>query len=98
MKTKNIFKNWFSRQLETKTKTNGHLETHESKKKTRDPELWRDVLAYWILGLTTEFGYVVIICAAHDILHGFYQNSNVIVVVMRFAYKFGFDISVARGA
>lgn len=37
----------------------------------KDQQLWRDILAYWILGLCTEFGYVVIISAAHDILHRF---------------------------
>lgn len=42
-----------------------------------DPQIWRDLLAYWILGLCTEFGYVVIISAAHDILNRF-ETSNVI--------------------
>lgn len=37
----------------------------------KDQQLWRDILAYWILGLCTDFGYVVIISAAHDILHRF---------------------------
>lgn len=36
-----------------------------------EPELWRDLLAFWILGLCTEIGYVVIICAAYDILYRF---------------------------
>lgn len=52
-------------------------------KKNDDPQLWRDVLAYWILGLTSEFGYVVIISAAHDILQGFEHgndNDNVIII------------------
>lgn len=61
------------------TKTNGHLATKESKKRRSDPQLWRDILAYWILGLACEFGYVVVISAAHDILHGFGSSSNVIV-------------------
>lgn len=62
------------------TKANGHLATTESKKKRSDTQLWRDILAYWILGLACEFGYVVVISAAHDILHGFNHSANVIVI------------------
>lgn len=64
----------FATQIETKTK-NDHIESKNTKKKSGDPGLWRDVLAYWILGLGTEFGYVVMICAANDILHGFGHSS-----------------------
>lgn len=31
----------------------------------------RDLIAFWILGLCTEFGYILMICAAFDILHRF---------------------------
>lgn len=31
--------------------------------------LWRDLTAYWILGLCNNFGYVVMLTAAHDIIH-----------------------------
>ena len=34
------------------------------KKKAR----WRDLLAFWILGLCNNYGYVVMLSAAHDIL------------------------------
>lgn len=36
--------------------------------KVRDPGRWRDLLAYWILGLCNNFGYVVMLSAAHDII------------------------------
>lgn len=49
------------------------IERTKTFKKRSDKQLWRDVLAYWILGLTCEFGYVVIISGANDILHGFEQ-------------------------
>lgn len=69
-------------------KTNGHIKSNEPKKKKNvDPELWRDVLAYWILGLGTEFGYVVMICAANDILHGFGHSS----VNVFFSWGFSFS-------
>ncbi|KAJ8887675.1 hypothetical protein PR048_013893 [Dryococelus australis] len=29
---------------------------------------WRDLLAYWLLGLCNNYGYVVMLSAAHDIL------------------------------
>lgn len=55
----------------------GNSEPSEQKKiSAGDSEVWRDILAYWILGLGTEFGYVVMISAASDILHGF--NHSVI--------------------
>lgn len=57
-----------NKRLEKKTK---NKEPSVQKKKVVDPQLWRDILAYWILGLGTEFGYVVMISAASDILHGF---------------------------
>lgn len=31
----------------------------------------RDFVAFWILGLCTEIGYILMICAAFDILHRF---------------------------
>lgn len=34
-------------------------------KKTR----WRNLVAFWILGLCNNYGYVVMLSAAHDILH-----------------------------
>lgn len=43
--------------------------THLPKRK--DQQLWRDLLAYWILGLCTNYGYVVVLSAAHDILTQF---------------------------
>lgn len=57
-------------------KVRNDLDRNVVKNVKEDPQLWRDILAYWILGLCTEFGYVVIICAAHDILHRF-ECSNV---------------------
>lgn len=70
-----LFGNFCAKRIETKPKVN--LETSNvSKKKNSDPNLWRDILAYWILGLGTEFGYVVMISAASDILHGFHDVIN----------------------
>lgn len=60
------------------TKTNTHFDQNEPKKNSHDSQSWRDTIAYWLLGLTTEFGYVVIICAAHDILHSLGQTPSVI--------------------
>ncbi|XP_053657804.1 battenin [Anopheles marshallii] len=34
----------------------------------KDKGLWRDLVAYWILGLCNNYGYVVMLTAAHDIL------------------------------
>ncbi|XP_058812030.1 battenin [Topomyia yanbarensis] len=34
----------------------------------RDRGLWRDLVAYWFLGMCNNYGYVVMLTAAHDIL------------------------------
>lgn len=31
-------------------------------------ERWRNLIAFWILGLCNNYGYVVMLSAAHDIL------------------------------
>lgn len=36
--------------------------------KCKDPGRWRDLVAYWILGMCNNFGYVVMLSAAHDII------------------------------
>lgn len=37
----------------------------------RDREIWRDLTAYWILGMCNNYGYVVMLSAAHDIINRF---------------------------
>nr|CAD7260620.1 unnamed protein product [Timema shepardi]CAD7569901.1 unnamed protein product [Timema californicum] len=39
---------------------------------------WRNLVAYWLLGLCNNYGYVVMLSAAHDILS---QNFNTNTVV-----------------
>lgn len=41
---------------------------------TRDKGLWRDLLAFWFLGLSNNYGYVVMLSAAHDIIEHFGQH------------------------
>lgn len=31
-------------------------------------KLWRDLVSYWIFGLCNNFGYVVMLTAAHSII------------------------------
>ncbi|XP_055385589.1 battenin-like [Condylostylus longicornis] len=42
--------------------------------KPSDPQLWRDLLAFWFLGLCNNYGYVVMLSAAHDIIGKFDDN------------------------
>lgn len=61
------------RQLEKKPE-----QAHADCEKVPNKEqLWRDLVAYWILGLCTEIGYILMLCAAHDILHSF-EHTTVI--------------------
>ncbi|XP_055385595.1 battenin-like [Condylostylus longicornis] len=45
--------------------------------KVKDPELWRDLLAFWILGLCNNYGYKVMLSAAHDIIGKFDEHGDV---------------------
>lgn len=49
------------------TPTKNPESPHESTP-LKDKGLWRDLVAYWILGLCNNYGYVVMLSAAHDIL------------------------------
>lgn len=43
----------------------------EKDEKTKDGQLWRDLVGFWVLGLCNNFGYVVMLSAAHDIIARF---------------------------
>lgn len=47
--------------------------------KLNDRGLWRDLVAYWILGLCNNYGYVVMLSAAYDIIARFGTNVGKIV-------------------
>ncbi|KAJ6646498.1 Battenin [Pseudolycoriella hygida] len=42
----------------------------------KDRGLWRDLLAYWILGLCNNYGYVVMLSAAYDIIARFGKKES----------------------
>uniref|UniRef100_A0A034VKU4 Battenin n=2 Tax=Endopterygota TaxID=33392 RepID=A0A034VKU4_BACDO len=42
----------------------------------KDRSLWRDLTAYWILGLCNNYGYVVMLSAAHDIIAQFQDETD----------------------
>ncbi|XP_001843245.2 battenin [Culex quinquefasciatus] len=50
------------------TSTEDERSLREDREAPRDRGLWRDLVAYWILGLCNNYGYVVMLTAAHDIL------------------------------
>lgn len=37
--------------------------------KQKDTGRWRDLTAFWILGLCNDYGYTVMLSAAHDIIN-----------------------------
>lgn len=43
--------------------------------KFKDAGRWRDLTAYWLLGLCNNYGYVVMLSAAHDIISRINTNS-----------------------
>lgn len=50
---------------------------HAQDEKGNDPERWRDLIAFWILGMCNNYGYVIMLSAAHDIINSFDSNNNV---------------------
>lgn len=42
----------------------------------RDRGLWRDLVAYWMLGLCNNYGYVIMLTAAYDILKELDENDR----------------------
>ncbi|XP_063709903.1 battenin-like [Culicoides brevitarsis] len=37
--------------------------------KAKDAGLWRDLVAFWFLGICNNYGFIVMLAAAHDIIH-----------------------------
>ena len=37
---------------------------------------WRNLAAFWVLGLCNNYGYVVMLSAAHDILESKFHSTN----------------------
>ncbi len=50
--------------------------------KAKDSGLWRDLVAYWILGLCNNYGYVVMLSAAYDIIARFGTNVGKIFLII----------------
>lgn len=47
--------------------------------KFKDTGRWRDLTAYWILGLCNNYGYVVMLSAAHDIIKRFNPHDDEVI-------------------
>lgn len=59
-----------------------------NKEKCKDPGRWRDLVAYWILGVCNNFGYVVMLSAAHDIIKSLDLNRSVSVSKFLISIRF----------
>lgn len=45
--------------------------------KLKDPGRWRDLISYWIFGMCNNYGYVIMLSAAHDIIKSLDSNAKV---------------------
>lgn len=75
-----IFKLLFGKnRQESKNRKSVNKDQANERKTTNDADNewpafeWRDFIAFWILGLCTEFGYIIMISASVDILNRFDQ-------------------------
>lgn len=48
--------------------------------KFKDSGRWRDLISYWIFGMCNNYGYVIMLSAAHDIIKSLDSNANVSAV------------------
>lgn len=48
-----------------------NVQSISEKVKFKDNGRWRDLTAFWILGMCNNYGYVVMLSAAHDIIGRF---------------------------
>lgn len=54
------------------------VEPETTNESTTDKQkVWRDLVAYWILGLCNNYGYVVMLSAAHDIIGQFSETVSI---------------------
>lgn len=44
----------------------------------KDRGLWRDLVAYWIFGLCNNYGYVIILTAAFDVLKELEEKEGIL--------------------
>lgn len=45
--------------------------------KCKDSERWRDLMAFWLLGMCNNYGYVIMLSAAHDIIKSLDSDGDV---------------------
>lgn len=50
---------------------NSQSNASESTESFPDPHKWRNILSFWILGLCNNYGFVVMLSAAYDIIKRF---------------------------
>lgn len=54
----------------------------------RESRGWRNLIAFWILGLCNNYGYVVMLSAAHDILASKSDSTVMIIYLLKISLKF----------
>lgn len=59
----------------------------DENKRSKDKGLWRDLTAYWILGLCNNYGYVVMLSAAYDIIARFGPQVGKILLYVFILYS-----------
>lgn len=63
--------------LSKSLKEQPNSEKTETDIKCKDAGRWRDLTSYWIFGLCNNYGYVVMLSAAHDIIGRIHSYNSV---------------------
>ena len=50
---------------------NGHNNVSASNESLPDVHKWRNILSFWVLGMCNNYGFVVMLSAAYDIIKRF---------------------------
>lgn len=58
---------------------------------------WRNFAAFWILGLCNNYGYVVMLSAAHDILESKFGTTVSITYILFHSFRRRISFAFRRG-
>lgn len=60
--------------IQNRHQTNGTIPTQSASNANNDPvdrSKWRNIIGFWMLGMCNNYGYVVMLTAAYDIIQQF---------------------------
>lgn len=54
-----------------------NINKRTSRNNEQDPGRWRDLVGFWVLGMSNNYGYIIMLSAAHDIIKTLHPKNPV---------------------